>query len=167
MKEHHQRELEEASTGRVQALDTQQKSHDDALGKLKAEIANLKSDLDDEREAKQRAVSEASALRTRTPPATPTPKAQANGSTVTKDDLAKLHQAHEAKLAETESEFAKQLESLREEKEVLAKEVTGIQSELEREKMEKGMYEEQANDAESEIESYVFSHLIQMDDCRC
>ncbi|KAG8906038.1 hypothetical protein FRC01_008155 [Tulasnella sp. 417] len=150
MKQNHDRELEEASVRKVQALDDAQRQHDEALATLKVEIAELKSELDDEREAKSRAVAEANTLRTKSPPATPQPKAQPNGAG-SPEKIAQLHQAHEAKLAEMESDFRKQIKLLTEEKAELAKANTGLEAQVAREKMEKEMFEEQANDAEAEI----------------
>lgn len=150
MIQNHQGELEEASMRKVQALDDLQRQHDEALATLKVEIAQLKSELDDEREGKSRAVAEVNALRTRSPPATPQPKAQPNGAG-SPEKISQLHQAHEAKVAEMESDFGKQIKILTEAKVTLAKENSDLQAQVAREKMEKEMYEEQANDAEAEI----------------
>lgn len=150
VKQNHKRELEEASKGRVLAVDELQKSHDTTLANLKSEIAQLKSDLDDQREETQRAVSETATLKARSPPATPTPKAQTNG-VISKDELAKLHQAHDAKVAELETEMEKRVQALTEEKDALRKAQDDLQSSLERKEMEREMYESAANEAEAEI----------------
>ncbi|KAG8907577.1 hypothetical protein FRB99_003501 [Tulasnella sp. 403] len=147
-KQHHQQELEEASKGRVEALEALQKAHDEALAALKVELAEVKSQLEDEREGKQQAVAEVVALRNRTPPATP--KAQANG-VITKDELAKLHEAHDAKLSEVESTYQDTLKAVQAELFALKTELQDTKNDLDREKLEKGMYEEEAREGESEI----------------
>ncbi|KAG8864312.1 hypothetical protein FRB96_006133 [Tulasnella sp. 330] len=150
VKQNHQRELEEASKNRVQALEELQKSHDEMLGKLKADLANVKTQLDDQREEAQRAVSEAAALKARSPPATPNAKAQTNG-VVSKDDLAKLHQAHQAKVAELESDRDKRVKDVTEQNEALARSNAELQASLEHKEMERSMYEIEANDTQDEI----------------
>lgn len=154
VKQNHEKELEAAASKHVDANEKLQKSHDEALAQLKLELATLKSDLEDEKEAKVRAITELSELKTRSPPATPS-KPMVNGDGMSKEQVAKIHQAHEAKLAEMESDFHKQLEALREEKETSTKELQDLKGMLDRERMEKAMYEEQAADAEAEIERCV------------
>ncbi len=121
------------------------------MASLKGELAQLKSELDDEREAKERALSEASTLKARSPPATPA-KAQPNGTSP--EDLAKLHQAHEAKVSELESTLTQQIKALQEEKDELAKAKVDVEKQLEREKLEKNMYEESSKEDEEEIARY-------------
>lgn len=149
-KQNHQRELEEASKGRIQALEELQKSHDEALGKLKADLAHVKTELDDQKEEAQRAVSEAAALKARSPPVTPNPKAQTNG-VVSKDDLAKLHQAHQAKMAELESDRDKRIRDVTEQNEALSRSHAELQASLEHKEMERSMYETEANETQEEI----------------
>ncbi|KAG9023813.1 hypothetical protein FRB95_012466 [Tulasnella sp. JGI-2019a] len=150
VKQNHQRELEEASKGRVLALDELQKTHDEALGKIKADLAHVKTELDDQREEAQRAVSEAAALKARSPPATPNAKAQTNG-VVSKDDLAKLHQAHQAKVAELESEGERRMKEVTAQNDALLRSLAEMQASLEHKEMERSMYETDANETQEEI----------------
>jgi hypothetical protein len=115
MTNNHKVELEEAAKGRADALQALKEAHEQDLARLNGERAQLLSNLEDEREAKEKALSQLELL-SRTPPASP---AKGNGvlpaSVVPKEELEKLHQAHTLKVDELELAHKKALQAVQDE----------------------------------------------------
>lgn len=152
----HKRELDELSASHSEALKKALAAHEEGLAKVNTERANLRSELEDEREAKERALALVQDLNDKlaaaaVPP--PAPKPTVTG--VSKEELEKLHQAHNATLVSLEAEHAKALQGL---KDTLAEKEAALESaeaETSRKEMEIGYMASDKEEQDSEIERCV------------
>jgi DNA repair exonuclease SbcCD ATPase subunit len=129
MMNNHKVELEEAAKGRVQALAALESKHQGEKSQhaegaypilfwLALEshcldllaLAALQRRMEDERDAKDRALTALNSQQTRTPPITP--RFGHIGGGVSKDELDRLYHAHNAKLAQLENEHRQAIAQL-------------------------------------------------------
>jgi chromosome segregation ATPase len=111
IKSAHKREVDELIGTHSEAVNAMKHAHKDALAKVAAERESLQSRFEDERDAKEKALAQvAASART---PASPRPSANTTG--VSKEELEKMHQAHNAMTIELEAEHAKAVQVLKDE----------------------------------------------------
>lgn len=161
----HKRELDELAAGHSGALSKAQATHEEGLAKVNTERANLRSELEDEREAKERALALVQDLNDKLAAAAvpaPAPKPAVTG--VSKEELEKLHQAHNATLVSLEADHAKALQGL---KDSLAEKEAAVESaeaETSRKAMEISYMAADKEETDSEVErcvSFFFSCVNQ------
>ena len=139
----HKREVEGLAGSHNDTLKQLKGSHEDVLGKANAEKATLQGRLEDERDAKEKALGQVESLQAAiaaTPAPAPITSPRNSGATpsLSKEEVEKLHQAHNARIIEMEAEHEKALEALKEELAEKEEELAGIQSELETKGLEMG-----------------------------
>lgn len=125
----HKIELEEAAKGRVQALSALESKHEAEKARFAEgnypyficallhilpltllERAALQRKLEDEREAKDRALTTLNSQQTRSPPVTPQHNRIASGGS--RDSLERLHHANDARLGQLETEHRQTIAQL-------------------------------------------------------
>lgn len=115
----HKREVGDLAGSHVEAVKQLKGSHEDVLGKLNAEKATLQGRLEDERDAKEKALGQVGSLQatiasTPAPAPITSPRTSGVSPSLTKEEVEKLHQAHNARIIELEAEHAKALEAIQE-----------------------------------------------------
>jgi hypothetical protein len=150
----HQREIESLSVKHVEATQTLKSAHEGEVAKLNTERADLRSQLEDEREAKEKALSqvEISKLVANAPPP-PSPRTSNTG--IYKEELEKLHQAHNATLMEVEAAHNKALGALKQEIADKQAALDSARAETSRKEMEIGYMAADKEETDNELERFV------------
>lgn len=152
----HQLELEEAATHRAEEVTKLRERHEEDISVHKRErdgLASRISELEVEL-ATLRAAAEAE------PPTATTPRKDANGaapgsSVVTKEELQRMHEAHNLKLYELESGHEHMVKELTEKLDAATLQAQEHQALAERLQMEVNFSEQSAEESEDELKQYV------------
>ncbi|KAF8898886.1 hypothetical protein BD779DRAFT_1430805 [Infundibulicybe gibba] len=152
--ENHTKELEEAAKSRAEEFTKLSVIHDDevkALANQKLELSIKLSDLEGELATLKATVA-----------AEPTvPKIVNNGavppqsSSVTKEDLQRMHEAHNLKLNDVRAEYEKMIRTLKEQVEAEMTKAEVLQQEVARKMMEIQYLEQDQDDSQEQITRYV------------
>lgn len=158
----HRREIESLTSTHVGATKTLKSAHEDEVAKLNTERANLRSQLEDEREAKEKALTQVETLKlaaSTPPPLSP----RANPTGTSKEELEKLHQAHNATLMEMEAAHNKALGSLKQEIADKQAALDSALAEASRKDMEIGYMAADKEETDNELERCVIptSYLLE------
>lgn len=155
MAENHTKELEEAAKGRAEEVTKLRAAHDEEVASLatqKSEMLTRLSDLEGELATLKASV-------TAEPPTSP--KAHGNGaahpppSGVTKEELQRMHEAHNLKLLDLQAEQDKVLKTLKEELESSHSKADELQQEVARKTMEIKYLEQEQDENQDQITRYV------------
>jgi conserved oligomeric Golgi complex subunit 6 len=154
MNNNHKKELEEAAKGRADEVSKIRAAHDIELQSLltdKAALVTKLSDLEGELLSLQ-----ASAASTET---TASPKrngaATASAETVTKDELRRMHDAHNLKMNDLRAQHDKELRALQEQVDAALAKAGEVEQDLERKKMEIMYLEQDQEESQDQITKYV------------
>jgi DNA repair exonuclease SbcCD ATPase subunit len=154
MNNNHKKELVEAAQGRADDVSKLRAAHDVELQSLltdKARLVTKLSDLEGELFSLR-----ASAASTET---TASPKrngaATAAAETVTKDELLRMHDAHNLKMNDLRAQHEKELGALREQVDAALAKAGEVEQDLERKKMEILYLEQDQEESQDQITKYV------------
>lgn len=154
MSHRHGKDLEEAAEVRMTEVTKLISAHESELAHLTRAKSDLASKLSD-------AHGEIATLRAAivARPATPTTRASGHGRTgsgaVTKEDIQKMHEAHNLKMNDLQAEYEKKLKELREELEVANGKTKELESEVSRKAMEISYLEQDQEESNDTITRYV------------
>jgi DNA repair exonuclease SbcCD ATPase subunit len=155
MSESHSKELEEAAKGRAEEVTKLRAVHDEEVASLatqKSEMLTRLSDLEGELATLKASVAAE-------PPTSP--KANGNGVAhlpspgVTKEELQRMHEAHNLKLHDLQAEHEKALKALNEELDKSHSKADELQQDLARKAMEIKYLEQEQDDSQDQITRYV------------
>jgi peptidoglycan hydrolase CwlO-like protein len=154
MGNNHQKELEEAAKGRAEEVSKLRAAHDMEIQSLVTDKGNLVTRLSDlEGELLS---SRASATSTGTPAS---PKrngsAAAPAETVTKDELLRMHEAHNLKMNDLQAEHDKEIRALQEQLHTTNTRASEVEQDLDRKKMEILYLEQDQEESQDQITKYV------------
>lgn len=153
MADNHVKELEEAAKTRAEEATKLRAAHQEevsALSKEKSQLLTRLSDLEGELATAKATLSSG--------PATPS---KSNGSahqrsaSVSRDDLQKLHEAHNAKMHDLEAEHERAIRAMREELEITRVKADDLQQEVARKMMEIQYLEQDQEENQDQITRYV------------
>ncbi len=156
MGNNHQKELEEAAKGRAEEVSKLRAAHDTEIQSLvtdKADLVTKLSDLEGELLSLH-----ASAATTGTPGS---PTGRRNGSaaapaeTVTKDELLRMHGAHNLKMNDLQAQHDKEIRALQEELDAARTRASEVEQDLDRKRMEITYLERDQEESQDEITKYV------------
>ena len=154
MSNRHTKVLEDATEARTTEMARLKKAHESELIKLVKEKSDLDRRLSDAR-------SEISMLKATisTRPSTPV-SARSHGhgrtgsGTVTKEEIQKMHEAHNLKMKDLEVDYEKKLKILREELKAASEEMKELESQVSQKTMEISYYEHDQEEANETITRY-------------
>jgi hypothetical protein len=153
MSDSHAKELEEITKGRVEEITKLRTSHDteiSTLSKEKSELAVKLSDL----QAELATIKASIAAEPVTAPKSNGPAA-ANSSGVTKEEIQRMHEAHNLKMHDMQAEFEKTLRALKEDLDNAHNKSSELELEVNRKGMEISYLESDQEEQTSEITRYV------------
>ncbi|KAF8337417.1 uncharacterized protein EI90DRAFT_3118868 [Cantharellus anzutake] len=131
----HARELEDIVSKHTQDITTLKDQHEQELAHHNAEKAELRHVLEDERDAKEKALAQiATFQQVRSPPSSPRHTPSKAG--VSKEEIEKLHQAHNVTLMTLEAEHNKEMQALKDQVARLEELVNEVQGEKEHKELE-------------------------------
>ena len=148
----HVGELREVVAKHTQETASQNELHNQELARRTAEIAGLRSALEDERDAKEKALAQITSLqsiRSRSPPTSPRNTPSRTG--VSKEEIVKLHQAHNVTLMTVEAEHKKETQALKDQIARLEELVNETQGEKEHKELELSFLNQEKNELEDEV----------------
>ena len=155
MSNRHGKDLEEAAEARAAEVTKLISAHESELARLTKAKSDLASKLSD-------AHSEIATLKAANfaRPATPTTvRAPGHGRTgsevVTKDDIQKMHEAHNLKMIDLQAGYEKMLREFREELEAVNEKTKELESEVSRKTMEISYLEQEQEESSDTITRYV------------
>ena len=149
----HSRELEEAAQIRAEEAEKMQSSHTEvikALANEKSELSIKLSDLE----------GELSTLKAKIAVETVSAKSNGNGAVpsspgVTKEELQRMHEAHNLKIHDLGAEHQKTIKVLRDELQASNSKIGELQEEIARKTMEINYYEQEQEEHQEQITRYV------------
>jgi conserved oligomeric Golgi complex subunit 6 len=154
MGNNHRMELEEAAKGRADEVSKLRAAHDAEIQSLVADKARLVTNLSDlEGEVLTLRASAASTVTTASPKRNGS--ATAPSETVTKEELQRMHEAHNLKMHDLQAQHDKEIRALREQVETAIAKAEEAETDLERKKMEITWLEQDLVDSQDEITRYV------------
>jgi len=130
--------------------------HKQELAHRTAEIAGLRSALEDARDAKEKALAQITSLqsiRSRSPPTSPRNTPSRTG--VSKEEIVKLHQAHNVTLMTVEAEHKKETQALKDQIARLKELVDEKEGENEHKELELTFLNQEKNDLEDDVKRQV------------
>jgi peptidoglycan hydrolase CwlO-like protein len=154
MGNNHQKELEEAAMGRAEEVSKLRATHDAEIQSLvsnKADLMTRLSDLEGEMHT----------LRASAPSTETVASPKRNGlatvpaETVTKEELQRMHEAHNLKLNDAQAQHNKEIRALQEQIEAAVARAGEAEQDLERKKMEIMYLEQDQEESQDEITRYV------------
>jgi conserved oligomeric Golgi complex subunit 6 len=153
MGNNHQKELEEAAKGRAEDVSKLRAAHDTEIQSLvtaKADLVTRLSDLEGEFSLRAPDASSGTAA---------SPKrngsAAAPAETVTKDELLRMHEAHNLKMNDLQAEHDKKIRSLQEQLDAARTRASEVEQDLDRKKMEIMYLEQDQEESQDQITKYV------------
>lgn len=152
----HQTELEEAAKGHAEEmikLKEIQTEKEASYKRDREELASRISELEVELATLKASVADTTT--SSIAPSTPRKEANGNATTVTKEELQRMHEAHSLKLYEMESVHAEAVKSLTEKLETATASAEEQRAHAERLQMELTFTENSAEDMEDELKQYV------------
>jgi hypothetical protein len=154
MGNNHQMELEEAAKGRAEEVSKLHAAHDTEIQSLviaKADLVTRLSDLE----------GELLSLRASTASTGPAASPKRNGSaaapaeTVTKDELLRMHEAHNLKMNDLNAKHDKEIQALQEKLDAARTRTSEVEQDLDRRKMEISFLEQGQEESQDQITKYV------------
>lgn len=153
MGNNHQKELEEAAKGRAEEVSKLRAAHDTEIQSLvtdKADLVTRLSDLEGELSLRASAASTGTAA---------SPKrngsAAAPVETVTKDELLRMHEAHNLKMNDMQAKHDKEIRALQEQFDAARTRAGEVEQDLDRKKMEILYLEQDQEESQDQITKYV------------
>lgn len=155
MSNRHTTDLEGAAKARATEVTELKKAHASELAHLDKERMNLARELSDTQSEMAR-LKATIATRPITPTTTRSPgHGRTSSGTVTKEEIQKMHEAHNLKMNDLQAGYEKKLKELREELEVLDWKSQELESEVERKTMEIKYLEQDQEESADTITRYV------------
>ena len=154
MGRNHQMELEEAAKGRAEEASKLRAAHDEEIQSIVADKSNLVTRLSD-------LEGEVATLRAYATPMGAIASPKRNGSapvpaeTVTKEELQRLHEAHNLKINDVQAQHDKAMRALQEQVEAAAAKANEMEQDLARKKMEILYLEQDQEESQDQITRYV------------
>ena len=154
MADNHRMELEEAAKGRADEVSKLRTAHDAEIQSLVADKADLVTKLSDFE-------GEVLTLRASATPSEPITSPKRNGTatapseTVTKEDLQRMHEAHNLKMHDVQAKHDKDIRALREQVEAALVKAEEAETDLQRKKMEITLLEQDQEESQDQITRYV------------
>ena len=154
MADNHRMELEEAAKGRADEVSKLRTAHDAEIQSLVADKADLVTKLSDFE-------GEVLTLRASATPSEPITSPKRNGAatapseTVTKEDLQRMHEAHNLKMHDLQAKHDKDIRALREQVEAALVKAEEAETDLQRKKMEITLLEQDQEESQDQITRYV------------
>ena len=149
----HATELEEAAKGRAEEVTKLRAVHDEELGRLSSEKVALATKLTD----MEGELATVKASLNTDPLMSPRSNGSAHASSpsVTKEDLQRMHEAHNLKLGDLQAAHDKEMRALKEELENALGKADDLNHQLERKMMEIQYLEQDQDDTQDQITRYV------------
>jgi chromosome segregation ATPase len=154
MGNNHQKELEEAAKGRAEEVSKLRAAHDTEIQSLVTDKSDLVTRLSDlEGEVLSLRASAASTGTAASPKRNGS--AAAPAETVTKDELLRMHEAHNLKMNDLQAEHDKEIRALQEQLDVTRTKASEVEQDLDRKKMEILYLEQDQEESQDQITKYV------------
>jgi len=156
MGNHHLIELEEAAKGRAEEVSKLRADHDAEIQTLVADKSNLVTKLSDlEGELHTLHASAASTETPASPKRNGLAAAAAAAETVTKEELERMHEAHNLKMNDLQAQHDKEIRGLKEQVEAALAKTSEAEQDLERRKLEISYLEQEQEENQDQITRYV------------
>lgn len=150
MGNNHQKELEEAAKGRAEEVSKLRAAHDTEIQSLVTDKSDLVTRLSDlEGEVLSLRASAASTGTAASPKRNGS--AAAPAETVTKDELLRMHEAHNLKMNDLQAEHDKEIRALQEQLDVTRTKASEVEQDLDRKKMEILYLEQDQEESQDQI----------------
>lgn len=149
----HATELEEAAKGRAEEVTKLRAVHDEELGRLsneKVALATKLTDMEGELATVKASLNTDPLMSPRS-----NGSAHASSPSVTKEDLQRMHEAHNLKLGDLQAAHDKEMRALKEELENALGKADDLNHQLERKMMEIQYLEQDQDDTQDQITRYV------------
>lgn len=149
----HATELEEAAKGRAEEVTKLKAVHDEELGRLsneKVALATKLTDMEGELATVKASLNTDPLMSPRS-----NGSAHASSPSVTKEDLQRMHEAHNLKLGDLQAAHDKEMRALKEELENALGKADDLNHQLERKMMEIQYLEQDQDDTQDQITRYV------------
>ncbi|KAF8507197.1 hypothetical protein F5888DRAFT_1602878 [Russula emetica] len=154
MGNNHQKELEEAAKGRAEEVSKIRAAHDTEIQSLVTDKADLVTRLSDlEGDLLSLRASTASTGTAASPKRNGS--AAAPAETVTKDELLRMHEAHDLKMNDLHAEHVKEIRALQEQLNATRMRASEVEQDLDRKKMEILYLEQDQEESQDQITKYV------------
>ena len=153
MADNHVKELEEAAKGRAEEVTKLRAAHQDEVQTLAQEKAQLLTRLSD-LEGELATVKAALSAEPATPQKTNGSAHQRNAS-ISREELQRLHEAHNAKMHDVQAEHERAMRVMREELEITRVKAEELQQEVTRKTMEIQYLEQDQEESQDQITRYV------------
>ena len=154
MSENHARELEESAKSRADQIIKLKSAHDSEVATLAAQKSEAMMKISD-LEGEIAIVKATLAAQESVVPKNVNGSTQPQQQTVTKEELTKLHEAHNLKIYDLQAEHEKALNALREEADVAKSQVGELEQEVGRKAMEIQYLEQDQDESQEQISRYV------------
>ena len=155
MSNRHGKDLEEAAEARAEEVTKLKTAYETELAKLATEKSDLVSKLSDA----QGEISTLKATIAAEPAVPAASRAPGHGRTgsgvVTKEEIQKMHEAHNLKMNDLQAEYEKKLKEMREELVASSEKMKDLESEISRKTMEISYLEQDQEEANDTITRYV------------
>ena len=153
MADNHVKELEEAAKSRAEEVTKLRAAHQEEVAALSEEKTKLVTRLSD-LEGELATVKAAASAEPVTPQKTNGTAHQRNSS-ISREELQRLHEAHNAKMHDLQAEHARALRALREELDISLAKADELQQEVARKAMEIQYLEQDQEESQDQITRYV------------
>ena len=151
----HRKDLEEAAEARAEEVTKLKTAHESEIAQFSKEKSDLASKLSDA----QGEIATLKAVIAAEPAAPAATRAPGHGRTgsgvVTKEEIQKMHEAHNLKMNDLQAEYDKKLKEMREELEAASEKMKSLESEISRKTMEISYLELDREEADDTITRYV------------
>lgn len=154
MSDKHARELEEGAKSRADEIIKLKSAHDSEVATLAAQKSETMMKISD-LEGELATVNATLAAQQSAIPKNVNGSTQSQQQTVTKEELTKLHEAHNLKIYDLQAEHEKALNALREESEVTKVRVGELEQDIVRKAMEIQYLEQDQDESQEQISRYV------------
>lgn len=154
MADNHVKELEEAAKGRAEEVTKLRAAHQEEVVALATEKSQLLSRLQD-LEGEITAAKAALAAGEQATPQKTNGSAHHRSASISREDLQRLHEAHNAKIHDVQAEHDRAIRALREELEISRVKADELQQEVSRKAMEIQYLEQDQEESQDQITRYV------------
>nr|VWO94297.1 Protein kinase domain-containing protein [Ganoderma boninense] len=154
MADNHVKELEEAAKGRAEEVTKLRTAHQEEVVALATEKSQLISRLQD-LEGEITAAKAALAAGEQATPQKTNGSAHHRSASISREDLQRLHEAHNAKIHDVQAEHDRAIRALREELEISRMKADELQQEVSRKAMEIQYLEQDQEESQDQITRYV------------
>ena len=154
MADNHVKELEEAAKGRAEEVTKLRTAHQEEVSALASEKAQLLTRVQD-LEGELATVKAALAAGEPATPQKTNGSAHHRSASISREELQRLHEAHNAKLHDVQAEHDRALRTLREELEIARVKADELQQEVSRKTMEIQYLEQDQEESQDQITRYV------------